>query len=69
MKIQCQREAVRMELKVLQKTLDILNLKCWYYEIAKESGTTAILRNMFPKEIPEPYRSAMITLRQFPKEE
>lgn len=62
-----QREAVRAQMAQLQKTLDTLDFKCWYYETAKEAGTTDVLRSMPPEEIPEQYRAARITLRQPPK--
>ena len=61
-----QREAVRAQMAELQKTLDTLDFKCWYYETAKEAGTTAVPRNMPLEEIPEQYRVARITLRQLP---
>lgn len=62
-----QREAVRAQMAELQKTLDTLDFKCWYYETAKEAGSTSVPRNMPLKEIPEQYRAARITLRQLPK--
>ena len=62
-----QRETVRTQTAELQKTLDTLDFKCWYYETAKEAGTTAVLRDMPLEEIPEQYRTAKITLRQLPK--
>lgn len=61
-----QREAVRKQMADLQKTLDILNFKCWYYETAKQAGTTEMLRNMPLEEIPEQYRAARTALRQLP---
>lgn len=61
-----QREAVRKQMADLQKTLDILNFKCWYYETAKQAGTTETLRNMPLEEIPEQYRAARTALRQLP---
>ena len=62
-----QREAVRAQMAELKKTLDTLDFKCWYYETAKEAGSTAVPRNMPLEEIPEQYRAARITLRQLPK--
>lgn len=61
-----QREAVQAQMAELQKTLDTLDFKCWYYETAKAAGTTAVPRNMPLEEIPEQYRAARITLRQLP---
>ncbi|MGN0979009.1 MAG: MerR family transcriptional regulator [Candidatus Avoscillospira sp.] len=62
-----QREAVRAQMAELQKTLDTLDFKCWYYETAKEAGTTDVPRNLPLEEIPEQYRAARINLRQLPK--
>lgn len=62
-----QREAVRAQMAELQKTLDTLDFKCWYYETAKEAGTTDVPRNLPLEEIPEQYRATRITLRQLPK--
>lgn len=62
-----QRETVRAQMAELQKTLDTLDFKCWYYETAKRAGTTAVPRNMPLEEIPERYRAARITLRRLPK--
>lgn len=62
-----QREAVRAQMAELQKTLDTLDFKCWYYETAREAGTTDVPRNLPLEEIPEQYRATRITLRQLPK--
>ena len=65
--IEKQRQAVRAQMAELQKTLDTLDFKCWYYETAKQAGTTAVPRNMPLEKIPEQYRGARTTLRQLPK--
>ena len=65
--IEKQRQAVRAQMAELQKTLDTLDFKCWYYETAKQAGTTAVPRNMPLEKIPEQYRGARVTLRQLPK--
>lgn len=62
-----QREAVRAQMAELQKTLDTLDFKYWYYETAQEAGTTDVPRNLPQEEIPEQYRATRITLRQLPK--
>ena len=67
--IEKQRQAVRAQMAELQKTLDTLDFKCWYYETAKQAGTTAVPRNMPLEKIPEQYRGARITLRQLPKKD
>lgn len=64
-----QREAVLAQMADLQKTLDTLEFKRWYYETAKQAGTTSVPRNMSVEEVPEQYRAARITLRELPKSE
>lgn len=58
-----QREAVENKISELKSTLDILDFKCWYYETAKESGSTDIPRNMSSDELPEKYRNIRKKLR------
>ena len=62
-----QRDIVQRQMEDLQEILDTLEFKCWYYETAKEAGTTAVPRNMPLEEIPEQHRAARITLRQIPE--
>lgn len=64
-----QREAVQAQMADLKKTLDILDFKCWYYEMAKQAGTTDAMRDLPPEELPERYRAARAALRQLPKAE
>lgn len=51
-----QREAVRRKLEDLQQTLETLDFKCWYYETAKQAGTTEVLRDLPPEQLPEQFR-------------
>lgn len=51
-----QREKVMEQMAQLQNTLDILDYKCWYYETAKEAGTTAVPQSMTIDEIPQKFR-------------
>ncbi|MDO5387901.1 MAG: MerR family transcriptional regulator [Clostridia bacterium] len=60
---QKQKKAIEDQISELQETLNIVNFKCWYYEKAKEAGTTSVPRNMPVDEIPQEYRSAREKLR------
>ena len=51
-----QREAVRKQMEELQQTLETLDFKQWYYETARDAGTTAVPRNMTLEELPQQYR-------------
>ncbi len=46
------REKVKEEIKNLQKTLDMLRFKCWYYEVALEDGNEENLNKMIPNNLP-----------------
>ena len=55
------RSAVEKEMRQLQKTLDLLKYKCWYYETALQDGEQAIqqmLPDNLPAEVQELYNSA-----------
>lgn len=52
------REALTEQMEELQKTLDLLNFKCWYYETAIKDGTEDKVGAMTAEEIPEEHRSA-----------
>lgn len=53
-----QRKKLTEQMEELQKTLDVLNYKCWYYETAKKAGTTKVLENIRIEDIPENLRAA-----------
>ena len=58
-----QREVVKARMKELQQTLDTLDFKCWYYETAREAGTTEVPKNMTLDELPELFRDVRKRLR------
>ena len=62
-----QREVVKKQMEDLQETLDTLNFKCWYYETAKEAGSTETPQNMPLEEIPEPYSEIRRRMMQVPQ--
>lgn len=57
-----QKEAVITEMKHLEKTLAMLEFKCWYYDKAiadgNENGINAMLPDKLPKEIQKLYNKA-----------
>ncbi len=59
-----QQEAVRKQMEELQQTLETLDFKRWYYETARDAGTTAAPRNMALEELPEQYREVRRRLRR-----
>lgn len=60
---QKQREAVTAQMRELQDTLDIIDYKCWYYEMAKDAGTTAHLNELCEQEIPKKFQSVFRKLK------
>ena len=48
---EARKAAVEDEMKQLEKTLDMLKFKCWYYEKAMEDGNHAMLPDNLPPEI------------------
>lgn len=50
---QKQKAAAEAELERLQKTLDMLRFKCWYYEQAILDGNEERLKQMLPDRLPE----------------
>lgn len=55
-----QRENVQKQIEELQNTLDTINYKCWYYETAKEHGSTSVPRNMPLDELPQDIQNLKI---------
>lgn len=48
-----QKLAVEAEMHQLEKTLDMLRFKCWYYEQAMKDGNEDRLHEMIPDHLPE----------------
>ena len=46
------REVVEAEMAHLQKSLDMLRFKCWYYETAMADGSEERLAGMLPDNLP-----------------
>lgn len=47
-----QKSAVESEIKRLEKTLDMIRFKCWYYEQAILDGDENRLNKMLPDQLP-----------------
>lgn len=53
-----QMETVKAEMNRLEKTLDMLRFKCWYYEQAIRDGNENRLSRLQPEDMPEEIRRA-----------
>ena len=58
--IQEQREAVKKKMAVLEKALELLEFKCWYYEQAVRDGDETRLSRLRPEEMPDEIRQAYL---------
>ncbi len=58
-----QKQEVENEIEALNKTLETLQFKEWYYTTAKQDGTTDRVRNMSLDELPEQFREVRKNLR------
>lgn len=47
------KEVVEAELRRLEKVLDMLRFKCWYYEQALKDGNENRLNEMLPDKLPD----------------
>ena len=61
-----QRELLLAEMTSLQKTLDVLEYKCWYYETAEKAGSVEAVKNLPPKKIPLKYQNTKQQLSDTP---
>lgn len=53
---QQQKKRVEKEMKSLQKILDMLSFKCWYYEQVIAQGDEKAVEAMVPEELPDDIR-------------
>ncbi|MBO7252075.1 MAG: MerR family transcriptional regulator [Oscillospiraceae bacterium] len=58
-----QRQQILLQIQDLQKTLDVVDYKCWYYETALAAGSESAARDMPLEEMPEALRSVRQWLR------
>lgn len=50
---QHQKEIVEKEIKKMEKVLDMIRFKCWYYEQAMKDGSEDRIHEMLPDGLPE----------------
>lgn len=53
-----QRETLETEIAHMNKMLDLLKFKCWYYEQAMRDGSEDRVQRMIPDGLPEDVRRA-----------
>ena len=55
---EAQRVHMEAELEQMNRTLDMLKFKCWYYEQAIKDGSEDRLKSLIPDHLPEGIRKA-----------
>ena len=55
---EAQRAHMAAELEQMNRTLDMLKFKCWYYEQAIKDGSEDRLKSLIPDSLPEEIRKA-----------
>lgn len=53
-----QKEQVEAEIERMNRVLDMLKFKCWYYEQAMKDGNEERIRSIKPEDMPEEIRKA-----------
>ena len=48
-----QKKVIQQEIESLEKTMAMLEFKCWYYDKALQDGNEDKLRQMLPDNLPE----------------
>lgn len=59
------RTILENQIAEMQKTLKILDYKCWYYQTAKKEGSTEAVDNMPLNEMPEEMAEIKNSLKNF----
>lgn len=53
-----QKENVKNQIKELEKTLDMITYKCWYYEEALKDNSEERVKNLSPNDMPSEIKKA-----------
>lgn len=64
---QRQKQVLLAQMEQLQHTIDMVEYKCWFYETAKEAGTTETPQKMDVAKVPERFRKIRQKLRKISK--
>lgn len=62
-----QQEKLRKQMEELKQSIEMVDYKCWYYELAKEKGSVKEPLEMDILEVPKEYRSIRQKLRNIPE--
>lgn len=51
-----QKKTLQKQIDDLEKTMHVLDYKCWYYETAKEKGSVEKVKNIPDEDVPEQFK-------------
>ena len=52
------RKTILAEIEQLQKTLSVVDFKCWYYQTALDAGTEEVVKDLPLSKIPTQHQAA-----------
>ena len=58
------RKVVEKQLEALQKTMEMIQYKCWYYETAVQAGTEGVIKTSSFDDMPENVRKGKAELER-----
>ena len=62
-----QQEALKQQKEELQRTMQMVDYKCWYYETALKAGTVDVPQSMELSQVPEEFREIRLKLKKAPE--
>ena len=62
-----QQEALKQQMEELQRTMQMVDYKCWYYETALGAGTVDVPQSMELSQVPEEFREIRLKLKKAPE--
>lgn len=64
-----QRDALRAQIAEMERTLETVEYKCWFYETAQAAGTVNVPKDMPDDEVPKRFRAIRQELQSIPNAE
>ncbi len=64
-----QRDALKAQIAEMERTLETVEYKCWFYETAQAAGTVDVPKDMPDNEVPERFRAIRQELQSIPNAE
>ena len=66
---QRQRDALKAQIAEMERTLETVEYKCWFYETARAAGTVDAPKDMPDGDVPERFRAIRQELKSIPNAE